>query len=636
VRAPAKILLFLLALSLASGPVLGHGSIYPPPEEDEPERPPPPDPPPPPPEWDPEAPQDPPPAPTPAPAPPKGPQPPSQPGQGPGTGGPTTRPTARSGARGRASGGEATWRIWWELNREYLVGLRGLLRQRVTLTGPEGGRVRTDPLGPRRPEVVDALRRVAARGSGRQLRAAALIALGRTGVESDARLCVALLKDDRQPRDVREGAAIALGILPPFEHPATRRSVAAYLAYVLEHPSVLPSRARGLTILAMGMRARNDPLLRMQLVGYVTGGLPTGEEAANVAYACGLTGDAMVVPELLRAARKGALAGQRLSDAERSLAVQSLALLGDPHVVGTVVRVVRSRRAGLETTRGAALALGRILREQELDDTTATRAEQALRQVFEKSNDSALRGFCAVGLGGARRPAAIATLRDSIDRGGNTEVKPYCALALGLAARTLGEEDGKKIRAFLVEELRKSRQLEVTASLTIALGLARAHEATDSLIERLGDQGVPAPSRAAAAQALGLMGATSPAAADALLRVAKRESSGQLLEDAVLALGLMGQRAVAEDLVALLPKAGSSQTQGRIILALSYLNHSAAVEPLLKVLTDPRQRTLGREFAAVALGLLGDPRDEDVLFKLDAHFNFFSGTRASRELVRLY
>ncbi|MHC4134019.1 MAG: hypothetical protein ACYS0K_03430 [Planctomycetota bacterium] len=621
-RAPAKTLLFLLALGLAAGPVLGHGSNYPPPDEDEPERPPPPDPPPPPPEWDTDEPSDPPSTPPPTPAPPGGPQPAPQPGRGPGTGGPSTRPSTRPTVRGRASGGDASWRIWWELNREYLVGLRGLLRQRVTVTGPEGGQVRTDPLGPRRAEVVEALRRVAARGSGRQLRAAALIALGRAGVEDDARLCVALLKDDRQPRDVREGAAIALGILPPFETPATRRNVAAYLAYVLEHPSVLPARTRGLAILAMGMRARSDPLLRMRLVGYATESLPTGEEAANVAYACGLTGDAMVVPELLRAARKGALAGHRLSDAERSLAVQSLALLGDPHVLDTVVRVLRSRRAGLETRRGAALAVGRILREQELDATTAAPAGQALRQVFQKSNDSALRGFCAVGLGGARRPAAVGLLRHAIDHGGNTDVKPYCALALGLAARTLGDAEGRKIRAFLVEEMRGARQLEVTASLTIALGLAKAHEATDLLLQRLNDQGVPAPSRAAAAQALGLMGTARPEAVAALTRVAQRE--------------LMGQRAVAKDLVALLPKAGSSQTQGRIILALSYLNHSAAVKPLLTVLNDRHQATLGREFAAVALGLLGDRRDEDLLFRLDAHFNFFSGTRASRELVRLY
>ena len=633
-RAPAKLLLFLLALGFAAGPALAHGARWPPPKEDEPERPPPPDPPPPPPEWDADGPDEPPPAPTPPPAPPAGPQPPSQPSRGPGTGGPSLGPSTRP--RGRASGGEATWRIWWELNREYVVGLRGLLRQRVTLTGPESGRVRADPLGPRREEVILALRKVAARGSGRQLRAAALVALGRVGDEDDARLCVSLLRDDRQPRDVREGAAVALGIRPPFEMPETRRNVATYLAYVLENPSVLPARARGLAILAMGMRARSDPMLRMQLVGYVTGRLPDGEEAANAAYACGLTGDAMVVPELLRAARKGSLAGTRLSDAERSLAVQSLALLGDPHVLDTAVRVLRSRRAGLETRRGAALAVGRILREQELDAATAAAASQALRQVFQKSNDSPLRGFCAVGLGGARHPAAIGLLRNAIDRGGNTEVKPYCALALGLAARTLDHDEGRKIRAFLLEELRKARQLEVTASLTIALGLAKAHEATDLLLERLSEQGTTAPSRAAAAQALGLMGTARPEAVAALTRVAQRERSGQLLEDAVLALGLMGQRAVAKDLVALLPKAGSSQTQGRIILALSYLNHSDAVQPLLKVLNDPRQAPLGREFAAVALGLLGDRRDEDVLFKLDAHFNFFSGTRASRELVRLY
>ena len=43
-----------------------------------------------------------------------------------------------------------------------------------------------------------------------------------------------------------------------------------------------------------------------------------------------------------------------------------------------------------------------------------------------------------------------------------------------------------------------------------------------------------------------------------------------------------------------------------------------------------------REFAAVALGILGDRREEDPLFALDAHFNFYSTTPASNELMRLY
>jgi len=39
-----------------------------------------------------------------------------------------------------------------------VVGLRGLLRQRITLTGPAGSQARADPLGSRRADVVAALR----------------------------------------------------------------------------------------------------------------------------------------------------------------------------------------------------------------------------------------------------------------------------------------------------------------------------------------------------------------------------------------------------------------------------------------------------------------------------------------------
>ena len=40
--------------------------------------------------------------------------------------------------------------------------------------------------------------------------------------------------------------------------------------------------------------------------------------------------------------------------------------------------------------------------------------------------------------------------------------------------------------------------------------------------------------------------------------------------------------------------------------------------------------------AAVALGLLGDPRDEDPLFALDADFNYLATTHTTHELIRLY
>jgi len=392
-----------------------------------------------------------------------------------------------------------------------------------------------------------------------------------------------------------------------------------------------------MAILATGLRSRKDALLRMQLLGRTMARVADGEDAANLAFACGLAADPMAVPELTRGARKGIFAGRRLSDVERSHAIQALGLSGDPGVLATLEMVLRSRRVGLQSRRGAALALGRVLREEQPPTAAADRAVATLVGVFSKSSDPLLRGFCALALGGARPPRALIPLREAIDHGGNMDLKPFCALALGLAARTLPEKrERRRTQAFLAEELGKTHAAELEAALSLALGLAEAHEARPLLLERLKSRSSPAPARGAAAQALGLLGDPDPEVLKTLRQVMKRESSGPLLEDTVLALGLLGRRSVAADLVKLLARAGSSQVQGRLILALAHLDHSAAVDPLLEVVTNRRQRPLVREFAAVALGLLGDRRVIDPFFEIDAYFNYCATTRATHEWLRLY
>ena len=54
------------------------------------------------------------------------------------------------------------------------------------------------------------------------------------------------------------------------------------------------------------------------------------------------------------------------------------------------------------------------------------------------------------------------------------------------------------------------------------------------------------------------------------------------------------------------------------------------------MLKDASLRPSVREFAAAALGILGDRRERDELFAVDAHFNFLATTFATSELVRLY
>jgi len=624
----------LVLLGAVAADALAHGSsLLPPPPKEPPRRtPPPPRPPPPPPPLPIDPPPAPPPEPPPEPVPPPAPSDDVDTPTGPATG---KRPAVRDPVRAYKTGGEdRSWRIWWEFNREHLLGLRSLLRNSGTKTG-EGHGEGYDPLAGRRAEALMALRRVAHHGEEPTLRASAIIALGRFGEDDDARTFLKLVSEGRAPGDVLEAAALALGLLDAEESAATRESARDWLGYALENEAALPPRARAFSIVAAGLRARSDKAILVRLVAACADPARRDEEVAALLLACGLARDPMAQPELLRAARRGTVGGAQLSDEERAHAAQALALSGEASAVPAIAALMRSRRSGVQTRRSAALALGRLLREGGLDDERARAAAEPLLEALRESPDPMLRGFAAVSLGGATPPRGIPDLRDAIDRGGNAALRPYAALALGLAARSLHDESARPIRAFLAGELAKSREIELSSALSLALGLARALEAKDALLERLEDGGSPTQERGAAAQALGLLGDATPRVA-AALAAALEERSADVVQDAALAMGLLGRRETAELLAVRLRKTDSGAVQGRIVLALGYLGNAASVGPLLETLEDPAQNEIVREFAATALGILGDRRERDVLFDLDAWCNYLGATTSTHELIRLY
>ena len=298
--------------------------------------------------------------------------------------------------------------------------------------------------------------------------------------------------------------------------------------------------------------------------------------------------------------------------------------------------MLTSRSTDIHTRRSCAQALGRLLRDTDLDKESRKQAERALLRTLAKGRDPIQRGFAAVALGGAKVPLGSRELMDAIDRGGNAEIKPFCALALGLSARTLGKDRGKRIASFLLTELRKAKQFDLSSALSIAVGLAGAENATDELLARVTKRKRNALVRGAAAQGLGLLGSNDPDVHKILEEIAVKEKNPGLLEDVVLALGLMGRRGVSAKLVAMLARTKSTRLQGRIILALGHLDSKTSIAPLLEMLKNSHERTLVREFAAVALGIMGDRRDTDLLFSLDAYFNFYATTISTNELVRLY
>ena len=208
-------------------------------------------------------------------------------------------------------------------------------------------------MGPRRGEVLRELRRVARGRGSATLRASAILALGRMGEDQEASFFIHLLRDRKQPNDVLEAAALALGMLPPLEEGAVRRATREHLEYFLKHDDTLPRRARELAIVAAGLRARHDKMLAMRLAARAIGRVKNSQEAAAVAFACGLSGERMIFPELQRAARRAELGGTALNDVARSHATLALARLGDPTAAQPALSKLR-RRAAVPFDEGSA------------------------------------------------------------------------------------------------------------------------------------------------------------------------------------------------------------------------------------------------------------------------------------------
>jgi len=618
----------LLCSALLAGDVLAHGGGHrPPPPPPEPTPDPDPDPPPP----------LPPPPPLDPPTTPGEPPPPITPGVPPTTprGPQRIRPNPRGRSGSATSSGEV-WRLWWEYNREHLLGLRGRMRRAVVLTGEREGHA-IDPMAGRREEVREALRDIVrASLNEEQLRQACLIALGRLGSADDVALYARILNDELEPTIVQEAAAVGIGLLPAVDDDAVRAAVRDLADAIVSRRLDRSAKTRGFLMVSIGLRARDDPTLKMLLAHWGESKLPTGGDAAALAYAMGATGDALLLPELLRAGQESQLGGQTLSDVGRSHAMAGLGLVGSPDAVGPLASILASRRVGIETRRGAALALGRLLREDRLDAEQAERARLALVRVFERPRDQVLGGFAAVALGGANPPLDVdALLLDSLERENDPTIKPFVALALGLAAIEREGEPREKIQRCLLAEAERTKGIEVASALYLALGLAEARDAREMLVDCLGRSSHPAAVRGAAAQGLGLLGSDTPDAVEAL-EAALDDRAPEVVQGAALALGLLGRRGIARDLADRLRKAESGILQGHLTLALGHLGQSTAVDPLLEVLRDRSERRVIRELAAVALGILGDPRETDLLFALDADFNFLATTSVTHELLTIF
>lgn len=521
-----------------------------------------------------------------------------------------------------------SWRNWWDFSRANLIDLRACHLD--TITGPDAAKVR-NPLGPLHANACETLRRVAGRRAAPvEIRAAALHALGRAGGEADVDAILGILRDAGEDRTVRESAAIALALLPPLTARTARERVRRDLEWCIAAPEA-PQRLREFALIAAGFRARDDEAIGLALAARCKAGAGSWDEVAALALALGLSENTLLMPELLDAAN-GELCGVTLPDVGRSHAVLALGRTRSAAAVPALAKILQSRRTGIHSRRSAALALGCLLREGGFDADAAKPAVRELRNSLDGAKDPLLRGYCAVALGAAQPPQEVTRLKEVLRVESDPIVQSYAALGLGLAARDADEPEARAIRKLLADELAATKAIEQGSALTVGLGLSRAREAAPDLVARLGERSSPAPLRMAAAEALGLAGVSTAPVMESL-RAALLESEVHLARAAAESLAMLGDRAAAAHVLGFLDQANSTHLHSHMATAVGLSGYPGATAPLLKLFKNEGAADSSRADAAMALGILGDLREHDALWRFGSWFNLDATTPATHEFL---
>jgi HEAT repeat protein len=83
----------------------------------------------------------------------------------------------------------------------------------------------------------------------------------------------------------------------------------------------------------------------------------------------------------------------------------------------------------------------------------------------------------------------------------------------------------------------------------------------------------------------------------------------KLLTQGSIALGLLGDKAIAEELVRKMEEQGTVAVMSALAQALGFIGDRRSIDPLVEILGNKGLKDIPRAFAAVALGLVGDKED---------------------------
>lgn len=571
---------------------------------------------------------------------------------------------------------DGSWETWWGYNKDgYLQLKRAIHTSRVHTTDFFGG---TEPtLRPSeetiRTKIVPALKHALATERANDIVTGSMIALAKIGdvVNGDdgssefAPLFVPFLKDPNQ--EIAETAAVALGIL------GSAPSFATLKALALDTPEgrtavgggEVPFRTRAFATYGLGLLGprTNDELLHKDIVRTLVEIVDSPKSATRDVKVAGLIAFGLVPltwdaenaqatskdPSLSRQAQLRWL-DQKLVDKELHDQIRA-------HVPTAIARLSAGasdemRRATLAAfldviapfskhdkfvRQSTVIALGTLaqLGDGELDAKTVAALQSIIK---EKRDDMQTRDFAAIALAqiGGRGTGNVADeqrnglrnfLLEQASRG-DSHMRPWAGLAVGVMEREVKDAGGTtplSVSETLRSLFTAAKSPETVGALAISLGISRDSDASKLLAARLTEIEVPN-TQGYLCVALGLLDHTeSIQGIKGIVKSSKFKP--ELLRQAAIGLGLLGDKDLVTDLVEMLGVAQGLSSQAAIASALGFIGDARSIDPLVGMLERKADMTdTARGFAAVALGIVADKEMLPWNSKISVNINYVATT----------
>ena len=278
----------------------------------------------------------------------------------------------------------------------------------------------------------------------------------------------------------------------------------------------------------------------------------------------------------------------------------------------------KNRKQPQMVQNSAIMALGLMGDADNEDVDRWIRSE--LRKAATKGDPIGMR-FALMGLAeaGSRRGqgddpwAGVFEVRSELQRQlsrGRKGTRPWAALALGVMGYQLdaqGQELDDSVDKALARVAKGARMPEDLGAYSVAIGLRGGEKPLETLVDKLS---ATKDETAKSYVALGLGLSRNKAVIKELQDVLEASDREPLVQTrSGLALGLLGDSAVVEELVERLQRTHSEEKKAAIALALGYIGDKRSLDALVKILrdnADPESEV--RDAAILAIGYMSDRR----------------------------